>query len=152
MKILLQVGNKYVSNLITEGDNTLNWHLFDNLFFLFLQIYRCITIRYTSPRDTAFFKAEQLKDTACKLLDLLDDYSITENPILFHIFSNNGSYVYSNVVDVLTSGDKRYYKVYMYSTDLLILIILRNKLCLWNMGYLNLFDHTRIMKQQFIDQ
>ncbi|XP_045159983.2 transmembrane protein 53-like [Mercenaria mercenaria] len=68
----------------------------------------CITIRYTSPRDTAFFKVEQLKDTACKLLDLLEDYSITENPILFHIFSNNGSFVYANIVEVLTSGDKRY--------------------------------------------
>ncbi|KAL4237130.1 Transmembrane protein 53 [Mactra antiquata] len=68
----------------------------------------CITIKYTSPRDVAFFNVEKLRDIACKILDLLDDYSITENPIMFHIFSNNGSYVYANIVDVLTSRDSRY--------------------------------------------
>ncbi|KAH3693231.1 transmembrane protein 53-like [Dreissena polymorpha] len=68
----------------------------------------CITIRYTSPRDVAFFNMEKLDDIACKILDLLKDYSIEENPVIFHIFSNNGSYVYSHIVKVLTNGDERY--------------------------------------------
>lgn len=82
----------------------------------------CITIKYTSPRDVAFFNVEKLRDTACKILDLLDDYSITENPILFHIFSNNGSYVYSNIVEVLTSGDGRYFTFYHGNFDFKALI------------------------------
>ena len=69
--------------------------------------FRCITIKYTAPKDVAFFNVSKLKDIACKVLDLLDDYSVTDNPIFFHIFSNNGSYVYENIVRVLTKGDQR---------------------------------------------
>lgn len=69
--------------------------------------FSCITITYTAESDVAFFKSWKLKDIASKILDLLEDYSVTENPILFHIFSNNGSYVYHSIVDVLTTGDER---------------------------------------------
>ena len=69
--------------------------------------FRCITIRYILPKDVVFFKPEKLYDVAGKVLDLLKDYSIEDNPVLFHIFSNNGSHVYADIVKVLTSGDER---------------------------------------------
>lgn len=54
-----------------------------------------------------FFNPEKLDDVACKILDLLKDYSIEENPVMFHIFSNNGSHLYADIVKVLTRGDER---------------------------------------------
>ena len=75
---------------------------------MFYSVCRCITITYTAEGDVTFFKTHKLRDIACKILDLLEDYSVTENPILFHIFSNNGSYVYHSLVEVLNSGDARY--------------------------------------------
>ncbi|KAL3867876.1 hypothetical protein ACJMK2_040722 [Sinanodonta woodiana] len=61
----------------------------------------CITIRYIAPKEITFFKTELLPAVASKLLDLLQDYSLEDNPIFFHIFSNNGSYVYTNILKVL---------------------------------------------------
>ena len=74
--------------------------------------FRCITISYTAPKNVAFFNHWKLRDIACKVLDLLEDYYVQDNPILFHIFSNNGSYVYHSLVQVLAGGDKRYYELW----------------------------------------
>ncbi|KAK3592152.1 hypothetical protein CHS0354_019444 [Potamilus streckersoni] len=61
----------------------------------------CITIRYIAPKEITFFKTELLPTVASKLLDLIQDYNLEDNPIFFHIFSNNGSYVYTNILKVL---------------------------------------------------
>ncbi len=41
--------------------------------------------------------------TATKILELITDLSLEENPIVFHVFSNGGCMLYRNIIDVLHS-------------------------------------------------
>lgn len=45
---------------------------------------------------------------ATKLLDLIKDFNLEANPIFFHIFSNNGSFMYTEITRVLTSPGNKY--------------------------------------------
>ncbi|XP_063441630.1 transmembrane protein 53-like [Mytilus trossulus] len=65
----------------------------------------CITIRYTAPTDITYFKPVELRNIAVKLLDLVPDYNLEESPVFFHVFSNNGCFVYSQISDILCSGE-----------------------------------------------
>ena len=54
-----------------------------------------------------YFQPDELRIISKKLLDLIPDYSLEENPVFFHVFSNNGSFVYSQISDILLSGEHK---------------------------------------------
>ncbi|KAJ8040814.1 Transmembrane protein 53 [Holothuria leucospilota] len=63
------------------------------------------TIRYTAPRSKIFGNPDSIRDTAYKLLELLFDLGLEENPIIFHVFSNGGSFIYRHIMELLTNGE-----------------------------------------------
>ncbi|KAJ8270871.1 hypothetical protein GJAV_G00120210 [Gymnothorax javanicus] len=67
----------------------------------------CITVRYTAPLKTVFiseaFGYKELNITALKLLELLYDYEVENNPIFFHIFSNGGFMLYRYMAELVQS-------------------------------------------------
>ncbi|XP_056389123.1 transmembrane protein 53 [Hyla sarda] len=67
----------------------------------------CVVIRYTAAWRTVFiaesFGLSSLRDQAKKLLELLFDYDIDKNPIVFHVFSNGGFMLYRYMVELLHS-------------------------------------------------
>ena len=65
-------------------------------------IFRCITIQYTAPTDYIFFKPHLLKPFALKILEVLSDLDLEESPILFHVFSNGGGFVYRYLSEVIS--------------------------------------------------
>ena len=65
----------------------------------------CITIRYTAPSEYIFFDVEKIRPLAAKLLDLIAEMSLENNPIFFHVFSNNGSTVYQYMADAIATID-----------------------------------------------
>ncbi|XP_058251819.1 transmembrane protein 53 [Hemibagrus wyckioides] len=67
----------------------------------------CVTVRYTAPLKTVFisesFGYKELRSTAHKLLEILYDYEVENNPIFFHVFSNGGFMLYRYMVELLQS-------------------------------------------------
>ncbi|XP_036410682.1 transmembrane protein 53 [Megalops cyprinoides] len=67
----------------------------------------CITVRYTAPLKTVFisesFGYKELSTIAHKLLELLYDYEVENNPIFFHVFSNGGFMLYRYMAELLCS-------------------------------------------------
>lgn len=67
----------------------------------------CVTVRYTAPLKTVFisesFGYKELRSTAHKLLEILFDYEVENNPIFFHVFSNGGFMLYRYMVELLQS-------------------------------------------------
>ncbi|XP_030631364.1 transmembrane protein 53 [Chanos chanos] len=65
----------------------------------------CVTLRYTAPLKTVFisesFGYKELRSTAHKLLEILYDYEVENNPIFFHVFSNGGFMLYRYMVELL---------------------------------------------------
>lgn len=55
---------------------------------------RCVTIRYTAPTDDIFFRTDNLKRSAEKLLELLVELDLDSNPVFVHSFSNGGCSVH----------------------------------------------------------
>ncbi|XP_061696105.1 transmembrane protein 53 [Syngnathoides biaculeatus] len=76
----------------------------------------CVTIRYTAPLKTVFisesFGYQELRSTALKLLEILDDYEVEHSPIFFHVFSNGGFMLYRYVVELLHK-DKRFSSLFV---------------------------------------
>ncbi|XP_069126972.1 transmembrane protein 53-like [Argopecten irradians] len=68
---------------------------------------RCITIRYIPPREITFFKPHLLHGIGVRVLDLIGDFNLEESPVFFHIFSNNGAFVYSEISRILHSKEGR---------------------------------------------
>lgn len=64
-------------------------------------------IRYTAAWRTVFiaesFGLSSLREQAKKLLELLFDYDVDKNPIVFHVFSNGGFMLYRYMVELLHS-------------------------------------------------
>ena len=48
--------------------------------------FGCITIRYTAPAEYIFFDVEKIRPLAKKLLDLISEMSLEENPVFIHVF------------------------------------------------------------------
>lgn len=48
--------------------------------------FGCITIRYTAPAEYIFFDVEKIRPLAKKLLDLIAEMSLEENPVFIHVF------------------------------------------------------------------
>ncbi|XP_018608872.1 transmembrane protein 53 isoform X1 [Scleropages formosus] len=67
----------------------------------------CITFRYTAPLRSVFISESlgyrELRTTANKLLELLYEYEVENNPIFFHVFSNGGFMLYRYMVELLRS-------------------------------------------------
>lgn len=65
----------------------------------------CIVIRYTAPWHMVFFSESlgipSLRVLAQKLLEVLFDYEIEKEPLLFHVFSNAGAMLYRYVLELL---------------------------------------------------
>ncbi|XP_074858787.1 transmembrane protein 53 [Carettochelys insculpta] len=65
----------------------------------------CTVIRYTAPWRMTFFAESlgirSLQGPARKLLELLFDYKIEKNPLLFHVFSNGGVMLYRYILELL---------------------------------------------------
>lgn len=73
----------------------------------FYQNQGCIVIRYTVPWKTVFisesFGKKDLSTVAKKLLNLLFDYEIQKNPVMFHVFSNGGCMLYRYIAELQQS-------------------------------------------------
>ncbi|XP_008843637.1 transmembrane protein 53 [Nannospalax galili] len=70
----------------------------------------CIVIRYTAPWHMVFFSESlgipSLRMMAQKLLELLFDYEIEREPLLFHVFSNAGVMLYRYVLELLQTHQR----------------------------------------------
>uniref|UniRef100_A0A673U9P0 Transmembrane protein 53 n=1 Tax=Suricata suricatta TaxID=37032 RepID=A0A673U9P0_SURSU len=70
----------------------------------------CIVIRYTAPWHMVFFSESlgipSLRVLAQKLLELLFDYEIEKEPLLFHVFSNAGVMLYRYVLELLQNHQR----------------------------------------------
>uniref|UniRef100_A0A452DIG8 Transmembrane protein 53 n=1 Tax=Bos taurus TaxID=9913 RepID=A0A452DIG8_BOVIN len=70
----------------------------------------CIVIRYTAPWHMVFFSETlgipSLRVLAQKLLELLFDYEVEKEPLLFHVFSNAGVMLYRYVLELLQTHQR----------------------------------------------
>lgn len=74
--------------------------------FINTYIYRCITIQYTAPTQDLFYKQKNLRVAAAKILDLLYELGLEDNPIFFHAFSNGGGMVYWSIHELVNENEK----------------------------------------------
>ncbi|XP_058986053.1 transmembrane protein 53 [Musca domestica] len=56
-----------------------------------------ITVRYTAPVDTLFWKRREMLPIGEKILKLIYDMNFDSHPVIFHIFSNGGAYLYQHI-------------------------------------------------------
>ncbi|XP_017032159.1 transmembrane protein 53 [Drosophila kikkawai] len=56
-----------------------------------------ITVRYTAPVDTLFWKRAEMVPIGEKILKLIQDMNFDAHPLIFHIFSNGGAYLYQHI-------------------------------------------------------
>lgn len=70
---------------------------------------RFITVRVIVPAQTLFFQAYKVSQVAQGLLDVLAQHNILHNPIIFHVFSNGGCMVYTQLTALLNSPDCEYH-------------------------------------------
>ena len=73
-----------------------------------IYFFRCITIQYIPPTDVSYLNPKLMTNLSTKLLDLIKDFNLEANPIFFHIFSNNGSFMYTEITKVLISPGNKY--------------------------------------------
>lgn len=60
-------------------------------------ISRLITIRYTAPVENIFWKRDAMKPIGQKIVKLMLDMNFEANPIIIHVFSNGGAYLYQHI-------------------------------------------------------
>ncbi|XP_037035060.1 transmembrane protein 53 isoform X1 [Bradysia coprophila] len=56
-----------------------------------------ITVRYTAPVENLFFKREAMKPIGDKIVKLIYDMNFDTHPLIFHVFSNGGAYLYQHI-------------------------------------------------------
>ncbi|XP_057333328.1 transmembrane protein 53 [Microplitis mediator] len=56
-----------------------------------------ITLRCTAPVEYLFLRHDKLPSIGRKLLNIIKERNLDEHPIIFHIFSNGGAYLYQHV-------------------------------------------------------
>lgn len=66
------------------------------LFFPF-PTFRLITVRYTAPVENLFWKRGAMKPIGEKILKLIFDMNFDSHPLMFHVFSNGGAYLYQHI-------------------------------------------------------
>lgn len=58
---------------------------------------RLITIRYTAPFENIFWRRDAMKPIGQKIVKLMLDMNFDANPIIIHVFSNGGAYLYQHI-------------------------------------------------------
>ncbi|XP_050746335.1 transmembrane protein 53 isoform X2 [Drosophila biarmipes] len=56
-----------------------------------------ITVRYTAPVETLFWKRSEMVLIGEKILKLIQDMNFDTHPLIFHIFSNGGAFLYQHI-------------------------------------------------------
>nr|AAL90375.1 RE54285p [Drosophila melanogaster] len=56
-----------------------------------------ITVRYTAPVDSLFWKRSEMIPIGEKIIKLIQDMNFDAHPLIFHIFSNGGAYLYQHI-------------------------------------------------------
>ncbi|XP_055606835.1 transmembrane protein 53-B [Uranotaenia lowii] len=56
-----------------------------------------ITIRYTAPVETLFWKRAGMIQIGEKILKLIYDMNFDSHPLIFHVFSNGGAFLYQHI-------------------------------------------------------
>lgn len=64
---------------------------------LILITFRLITVRYTAPVENLFLKREAMKPIGDKIVKLIYDMNFDTHPLIFHVFSNGGAYLYQHI-------------------------------------------------------
>lgn len=60
-------------------------------------LFSLITVRYTAPVENIFWKRDAMKPIGQKIVKLLYDMNFDANPIILHVFSNGGAYLYQHI-------------------------------------------------------
>ena len=68
--------------------------------------YRCTTVRYSTTVRSAISSKPRQREVAKRLLEVLVEMNLTENPVLFHIFSNGGCTLYSAMREELKENSR----------------------------------------------
>lgn len=79
----------------------------DKILAKYSKIYEscgCITVRYTAPWSYIFKDQEKIRPLSRKLLDLIPEMSLEENPLFFHMFSNLGTAVYQYMAEEMSNN------------------------------------------------
>lgn len=70
-------------------------------FFIFdletFVLHRLITIRYTAPVENIFWKRDAMKPIGQKIVQLMYDMNFETSPVILHVFSNGGAYLYQHL-------------------------------------------------------
>ncbi len=61
----------------------------------------CVVIQYTPAADDIFFNMLRVREHALKLLELLEEMQLLENPLFVHLFSNAGAITYLHLLELL---------------------------------------------------
>ncbi|XP_055541929.1 transmembrane protein 53-B [Wyeomyia smithii] len=56
-----------------------------------------ITIRYTAPVNNLFWKRKAMVQIGEKILKLIYDMNFDSHPLIFHVFSNGGAFLYQHI-------------------------------------------------------
>ncbi|XP_052899095.1 transmembrane protein 53-B [Anopheles moucheti] len=56
-----------------------------------------ITIRYTAPVENLFWKRAGMHQIGEKILKLIYDMNFDSHPLIFHVFSNGGAFLYQHI-------------------------------------------------------
>ncbi|XP_039449594.1 transmembrane protein 53-B [Culex pipiens pallens] len=56
-----------------------------------------ITIRYTAPVENLFWKRSGMDQIGEKILKLIYDMNFDSHPLIFHVFSNGGAFLYQHI-------------------------------------------------------
>lgn len=54
-------------------------------------------MRYTAPVENIFWKRDAMKPIGQKIVKLLYDMNFDSHPLIIHLFSNGGAYLYQNI-------------------------------------------------------
>lgn len=71
-------------------------HIFTSILSPYV-INRLITIRYTAPVENIFWKRDAMQPIGQKIVKLMLDMNFDANPIIIHVFSNGGAYLYQHI-------------------------------------------------------
>lgn len=55
-------------------------------------------MRYTAPVENLFWNREAMKPIGEKILKLLFDMNFDSHPLIVHVFSNGGAYLYQHIL------------------------------------------------------
>nr|CAI5866675.1 unnamed protein product [Callosobruchus analis] len=81
----------------------------DKYLAKYSQIYEekgLITLRYTAPVKCLFLKRYQMISIGERLVKLLIDLNFDTHPIIIHIFSNGGAFLYQNFALAMDKSDR----------------------------------------------